>query len=65
MLFKVTDMAKNCETCAHYEYDEDWDCYTCTINLDEDEMMHFLSENSFDCSYWQNGDEYDLVRKQN
>ncbi|MBR6523388.1 MAG: hypothetical protein IKT39_02100 [Clostridia bacterium] len=58
-------MAKNCETCAHYEYDEEWDCYICNVNLDEDEMMRFMSGNSFDCSYWQNGDEYDLVRKQN
>ena len=58
-------MAKNCETCAHYEYDEDLECYTCTINLDEDEMMRFMTGQSFDCSYWQNGDEYDLVKKQN
>ena len=26
-----------CDTCAYNEYDEDWDCYICTMNLDEDE----------------------------
>ena len=57
-------MAKNCETCAHYEYDGDWECYTCTVNLDEDEMMRFMTGQSFDCSYWLSGDEYDLAGKQ-
>ena len=33
-------MAKNCETCAHYEYDEDWECYVCNVDLDEDEIVN-------------------------
>lgn len=32
-------MAKsNCEYCSNYEYDEEYECYICLINLDEDEM---------------------------
>ncbi|MBQ9737637.1 MAG: hypothetical protein IJV86_05635 [Clostridia bacterium] len=54
-----------CETCAHYQYDEFWDCYVCSVNLDEDDMQRFLQGSSFECSFWQNGDEYSLVRKQN
>ena len=25
-----------CDTCANYVYDEDWECYTCVVNMDED-----------------------------
>ncbi len=54
----------SCETCANYQYDELMDCYFCTVNLDEDEMRRFLTEKSFACSYWRNGDDYAVVRKQ-
>ena len=30
-----------CEACANYVYDEDYDCYSCMVNLDEDEMARF------------------------
>ncbi len=26
-----------CDTCAYFAYDEEWDCYVCDMNLDEDE----------------------------
>ena len=29
--------AVNCEYCVNYSYDDDYECYTCEINLDEDE----------------------------
>ena len=54
----------NCETCVYYEYDEEYGCYTCMMNLDEDEMYRFI-KNSFDnCPYYKYGDEYTIVRKQ-
>ena len=55
----------NCESCEFYEYDEYTDSYCCTMNLDEDEMMHFLSGKNFNCPYYKNGVEYSIVRKQN
>ncbi len=55
----------SCETCANYQYDEICDCYFCTVNLDEDEMLRFLTGSSSDCAYWRNGDDYAVVRKQN
>ena len=58
-------MKSNCENCANYVYDDQTDEYYCEVNLDEDEMMHFLSGKSFDCPYYKNGDEYSIVRKQN
>ena len=54
-----------CEACANYVYDEDYDCYSCMVNLDEDEMARFLSGANFECSYYQPDDEYRIVRKQN
>ena len=50
-----------CESCANYIYDEESDCMCCEVNLDEDEMMRFISSQT----YFQLDDEYGIVRKQN
>ena len=55
----------NCEECAYFAYDDDYECYVCEVNLDEDEMSKFLSGNYNDCPYYRNGDEYAVVRKKN
>ena len=57
-------MASNCETCMNYEYDEEYEYYVCTKNLDEDEMSSFLRDEKFACPYYRPGDEYLIVRKQ-
>ena len=54
----------NCESCINYVYDEDFECYTCQINLDEDEMMRFLSKSFDNCPYFRLDDEYKTVKKQ-
>ncbi len=56
--------ANHCESCGHYEYDEEYDCYICTVNLDEDEMERFMSYSTFHCPHFQIHDEYKIVRKQ-
>ncbi|MBS7303768.1 MAG: hypothetical protein KIG50_06500 [Lachnospiraceae bacterium] len=53
-----------CDTCANYTYDEDYEYYVCEVDLDEDEMMRFLSGNNQECPYYQSGDEYLVVRHQ-
>ncbi|MBO4988149.1 MAG: hypothetical protein J6C63_04805 [Lachnospiraceae bacterium] len=53
-----------CDTCANYSYDEDYEYYVCEVDLDEDEMMRFLSGNNQECPYYQNDDEYRVVRHQ-
>ena len=55
----------NCETCENYVYDEQYDSYYCDMNLDEDEMMHFLTGNFGNCPYYRDNDEYRIVRRQN
>ena len=53
-----------CESCVFYQYDENYDDYVCDMDLDEDEMVRFLSGRDFACPYYQPGDEYRIVRKQ-
>ncbi|MEA5142844.1 MAG: DUF6472 family protein [Oscillibacter sp.] len=54
----------SCECCQFYSYDEEDDTYYCEVDLDEDEMMRFLSSGHADCPYWRPGDEYLLARRQ-
>lgn len=54
-----------CESCANYVYDEEGDCMYCEVELDEDEMLKFLSSQTYSCPYFRLDDEYSIVRKQN
>lgn len=56
-------MMTNCEFCIFYEYDEDGDA-ECSVNLDEDEMARFLSTSHRSCPYFQDNNEYKIVKKQ-
>ena len=54
-----------CESCTNYVYDEESDGMCCEVNLDEDEMMRFMSSQTYNCPYFRLDDEYGIVRKQN
>lgn len=54
----------NCECCLNYIYDEEYDYYICDMDLDEDEMVRFLSNSLDSCPYFQYNDEYKIVKKQ-
>jgi hypothetical protein len=56
--------AANCESCEFYQYDEYLDSYSCTLSLDEDEMINFISGMTRDCKYYRYYDEYKSVQKQ-
>jgi hypothetical protein len=56
--------ATPCESCVFYDYDEEYDSYVCTVNLDEDEMVSFLTGRSRACPYYRFYDEYKSVNKQ-
>ena len=53
-----------CETCVFYDYDEDYDSYECSVNLDQDELAHFLSGHTTACPFYRFYDEYKSVQKQ-
>ena len=54
-----------CDNCAFYDYNEDYECYECTVNLDEDEVSNFYASGHNSCPYYSFYDEYKIVRKQN
>ena len=54
----------NCEYCVNYSYDEDYECYTCEVDLDEDEMERFLRSANDSCPFYRPGDEYRTARRQ-
>lgn len=62
---RLTDMAKNCESCEYYDYDEEWGEHTCKLDLDEDEYLRFLTKSTSECPYYKYYDEYKSVQKQN
>lgn len=53
----------NCETCVYYEYDEEFEDYYCSVDMDEDDYARVLRYQQ--CPFWRDGDEYKVVRKQN
>ena len=53
-----------CDYCSHYIFDEICQCYLCEVDLDEDEMVRFLSASFDNCPYFQLDDEYRIVRRQ-
>lgn len=55
----------SCESCVFYDYDEEYDTYECQVNLDQDELAHFLSGNTTSCPFYRFYDEYKSVQKQN
>jgi len=57
-------MAPQCDTCAYYAYDEEYEEYYCDVNRDEDEVYRENEERHYSCPYYRNGDEYAVVRKQ-
>lgn len=54
-----------CENCANYVYDDDFECYCCNVDLDEDEYGRFMTMQTESCPYFNFYDEYSVVRKQN
>lgn len=57
-------MAKNCEECVHYDYDEELDETYCTVDLDEDEMERYLRGANDACPFYRRGDDYMTARRQ-
>lgn len=43
----------NCDCCVNYVYDDEYDCYTCLVNLDEDEMAPFYNGRQLQLSVFQ------------
>lgn len=51
----------NCDVCMNFIYDEEYECYICDMDLDQDEMGRFLTNTFDNCPYFRLGDEYKIV----
>ncbi|MDD6762142.1 MAG: DUF6472 family protein [Clostridiales bacterium] len=58
-------MKNDCDMCMNYTYDEEYDCFTCSVDMDEDEAYSLFSNKRRVCPYFRFGDDYTIVRKQN
>ena len=56
--------SNECESCWHYDYDEEFDEYYCMMDLDEDEVYRFFATPKSRCPYYRQGDDYTLARRQ-
>ncbi len=54
----------SCDTCAYLEYDEDDEAYYCSVDMDEDDYSRLQGTEFKGCPYYQDGDEYKVVRHQ-
>lgn len=54
-----------CEECALYCYDEEFEEYYCSADMDEDDVYRLNAFAKAQCPYFRGGDEYEIVRKQN
>ena len=54
----------NCESCAFYVYDEEYDEYSCTADMDQDDFARLMLTDYRQCPFWRNGDEYAVVKHQ-
>ncbi len=56
-------METNCENCRNGVLDEAYHEYDCALMLDEDEFLRVMQAKT--CPFFQPGDDYSIVRKQN
>ena len=54
----------DCEQCAYFYYDEDYEEYVCDADMDQDDYSRLLERGFKQCPFYRNGDEYAVVRKQ-
>jgi len=57
-------MSISCDSCAYLEYDDEDEAYYCSVDMDEDDFVNLMSQDFKECPYYQNGDEYAVVRHQ-
>ncbi|MBQ7174236.1 MAG: hypothetical protein IKE56_05245 [Lachnospiraceae bacterium] len=55
---------EQCETCAYYVFDEEYDEYVCDVQMDEDDYYRLAEGRRRSCPYYRSGDEYLIARKQ-
>lgn len=53
-----------CDSCMYLAYDDEFDEYYCSMNMDQDEREKLMFDNRSGCKYYRFGDDYTIVKKQ-
>lgn len=61
---KTEKTAVDCNTCSFYVYDEEYEEYSCQVNMDEDDYVRLMTQDRYACPYYQLDNEYMIARKQ-
>ena len=61
---QIGKMMNQCELCAYYAYDEEYEEYYCSVDMDEDDYGRLMNSERSTCPYFRDGDEYKVVRHQ-
>ena len=56
-------MQNQCEQCVYFEWDDEFEAYTCVMSMDEDDIQSLTTHRDV-CPYFRFGDEYQIVKKQ-
>jgi hypothetical protein len=56
--------SSECESCAYYFYDDEYEEQYCDIDMDEDDACRLMEHPESHCPYYRNNDEYAVVRHQ-
>ena len=54
----------DCENCAYYSYDEEYEEWICEADMDEDDYARLMGHQKKECPFYRNGDEYAVVKHQ-
>ncbi|MCQ2518279.1 MAG: DUF6472 family protein [Lachnospiraceae bacterium] len=57
-------MDVSCDRCANFVFDDDYEDYVCMVNMDEDDYVRLTTDTHYQCPYFRNDDEYEVVRHQ-
>ncbi len=58
-------MSDRCEDCLNFEYDDEYNEYVCTVDMDMDDLVRIMSDKRSVCPFFRINNEYKIVEKQN
>ena len=61
---KYSKGMNQCEDCAYYAYDEEYEEYYCEADMDEDDYARMMQGSRKECPFYRNNNEYEVVRHQ-
>ncbi len=64
MDYRKTKRQGPCEDCEFFDYDEDYDMYSCHMNMDQDDLARYTATGQKGCPYFRYYNEYKSTQNQ-